>query len=445
MKKKKTNKKINKTTQSFETNTPSPLRIRKYFHIRKETFSKQKNTFVNAVRWLNGVTLAEQSYKCVEWNSNKFKQFPFVDWVRGSTLAMDSNSFFWANLGMNGSPLSWPGNSTIQALILRAFQAFWRKSACGRPTTIKRNWNVLCDFFDENRHFDICTDRREHGIRRDIYDIYKTILIGFCSVHTFTELFLITFHIKDVNLDELTVSIAYGIQHFLGIIKVYILLVHRRRNGRGFEIEWWILFSFKNFEEIRIPWVGQADQGGTALSGQWSKVSGNKLGGWWVHGWFSSRFVKDLNDTVNLSDKIGFIYWFAVLITISCGCVTGVYVTLTSKFDMRTICIEKFGLYDDVLIQNDIKVPSAMSFALEVANNYASLEEEPEPYVLMEYLENELRWVCRHIFNRWSFILPSASWTSQPSSRTSNVCDRRSLFRTTSGCLSTERTHDFSR
>lgn len=34
---------------------------------------------------------------------------------------------------------------------------------------------------------------------------------------------MIIFCVKQLDLDELTVSIAYSIQHFLGIVKVYIM------------------------------------------------------------------------------------------------------------------------------------------------------------------------------------------------------------------------------
>lgn len=61
------------------------------------------------------------------------------------------------------------------------------------------------------------------GTKIKIYNIYRTLLISFCSIHTFCELYMITFCVKELDIDELTVSIAYSIQHFLGIVKVYIM------------------------------------------------------------------------------------------------------------------------------------------------------------------------------------------------------------------------------
>lgn len=34
---------------------------------------------------------------------------------------------------------------------------------------------------------------------------------------------MITLGFNDMDIDELTVSIAYSIQHFLGLVKVYIM------------------------------------------------------------------------------------------------------------------------------------------------------------------------------------------------------------------------------
>lgn len=63
----------------------------------------------------------------------------------------------------------------------------------------------------------------DHGIQKRIYDIYKIALITFCSIHTFCELTMLTYGFHELEIDELTVSVAYGIQHFLGIAKAYIM------------------------------------------------------------------------------------------------------------------------------------------------------------------------------------------------------------------------------
>lgn len=56
-----------------------------------------------------------------------------------------------------------------------------------------------------------------------LYRLYRSCVISFCALHTFTELFVIGYALHSLSMDELTVSIAYGIQHFLGIVKVYIM------------------------------------------------------------------------------------------------------------------------------------------------------------------------------------------------------------------------------
>lgn len=58
---------------------------------------------------------------------------------------------------------------------------------------------------------------------------------------------------------------------------------------------------------------------------------------------------------MNLSDKLGYIYWFAVLTTISCGCATGVYVTLTNKNAMVQSCQEKYEIYENFMFRHQIE------------------------------------------------------------------------------------------
>lgn len=71
--------------------------------------------------------------------------------------------------------------------------------------------------------FCVGIDRKEHGPKKTCYDIFRIITLTLATVHVIAEVILITFHIDKVELDELTVSIAYGIQHFLGLVKVYIM------------------------------------------------------------------------------------------------------------------------------------------------------------------------------------------------------------------------------
>lgn len=58
------------------------------------------------------------------------------------------------------------------------------------------------------------------------------------------------------------------------------------------------------------------------------------------------RFSEAIAETVNLSDKLGYVYWFAVLVTITCGGATGIFTTLKNKHDMTIICRQKHEFYE---------------------------------------------------------------------------------------------------
>lgn len=71
---------------------------------------------------------------------------------------------------------------------------------------------------------------------------------------------------------------------------------------------------------------------------------------------FIKRFLNELEQTVKWSDMLGYVYWFAVLTTISCGCATGIYVTLINKSDMVTSCQEKYQFYENFITSNRIEM-----------------------------------------------------------------------------------------
>lgn len=73
------------------------------------------------------------------------------------------------------------------------------------------------------------------------------------------------------------------------------------------------------------------------------------------------RFLDSLDQTVHMSDKLGFVYWFAVLTTISCGCATGIFVTIQNKSDMVKGCQQKYKAYEDFLWSKHIDVSTANS------------------------------------------------------------------------------------
>lgn len=61
---------------------------------------------------------------------------------------------------------------------------------------------------------------------------------------------------------------------------------------------------------------------------------------------FNCRFIEDITDTVSMSDKLGYVYWFAVLVTITCGGATGIFMTLKNKHEMTIICQQKHEFYE---------------------------------------------------------------------------------------------------
>lgn len=88
-------------------------------------------------------------------------------------------------------------------------------------------------------------------------------------------------------------------------------------------------------------------------------------------------FNKSLRQCVSTSDRIGYIYWFFVLITISCGGATGIFVTYKNRVAMERICTDKLDYYtanygDQMLA---IASPSSSS-ALPVMGAVGTSDEE---------------------------------------------------------------------
>lgn len=67
--------------------------------------------------------------------------------------------------------------------------------------------------------------------------------------------------------------------------------------------------------------------------------------------------MEQLKKTVNISDKLGYIYWFAVLTTISFGCMTGIYETLKNRNEMIDSCQAKYESYEHFWLRNNVTVP----------------------------------------------------------------------------------------
>lgn len=55
-----------------------------------------------------------------------------------------------------------------------------------------------------------------------------------------------------------------------------------------------------------------------------------------------------MKSTVTMSDLIGYVYWFSVIVTISFGCATGVFVTLKNRKEMILSCDEKLSFYENL-------------------------------------------------------------------------------------------------
>lgn len=57
---------------------------------------------------------------------------------------------------------------------------------------------------------------------------------------------------------------------------------------------------------------------------------------------------------MRISDILGLTYWFAVLTTISCGCMTGIFVTLKNRNEMVKSCQQKYEIYENFILKNQL-------------------------------------------------------------------------------------------
>lgn len=112
---------------------------------------------------------------------------------------------------------------------------------------------------------------------------------------------------------------------------------------------------------------------------------------------FIKRYLENLENTVNLSDKLGYIYWFAVMTTLSCGCATGVYVTLTNRNAMVQSCQEKYEMYETFILRNQIyftEVPwtieeNSTLFSHQTQNGH---DEINELEMRINHFDKKIRW-----------------------------------------------------
>lgn len=66
-----------------------------------------------------------------------------------------------------------------------------------------------------------------------------------------------------------------------------------------------------------------------------------------------------ITEMVKISDKLGYVYWFAVLVTITCGGTTGVFMTLKNKHEMTIVCQQKYELYESHLLSTEASAATA--------------------------------------------------------------------------------------
>lgn len=87
---------------------------------------------------------------------------------------------------------------------------------------------------------------------------------------------------------------------------------------------------------------------------------------------------------------LGYVYWFAVLTTISCGCATGIYVTLTNKSAMVTSCQEKYQFYEDFITNNRIEIDQDNG-TIFTRNKLKSHSEITDLAWRIRYIEQRIR------------------------------------------------------
>lgn len=93
---------------------------------------------------------------------------------------------------------------------------------------------------------------------------------------------------------------------------------------------------------------------------------------------------------------LGYVYWFAVLTTISCGCATGIYVTSTNKNSMVKSCQEKYQFYEDFITNYRIEIDKVPRMLIDNGTifTHSRLKGHSEIADLawrIEYLEQRIR------------------------------------------------------
>lgn len=78
-----------------------------------------------------------------------------------------------------------------------------------------------------------------------------------------------------------------------------------------------------------------------------------------------------MEKTVNWSNRIGYVYWFAVIQTISCGCATGIYVTLANKNEMVKSCQMKYDQYVNFVETHQINFENVPWEPIENGSGFA--------------------------------------------------------------------------
>lgn len=105
----------------------------------------------------------------------------------------------------------------------------------------------------------------------------------------------------------------------------------------------------------------------------------------------SGSFKKSLKKCVTISDRIGYIYWFFVLVTISFGGATGVFMTYRNRTAMDRVCGEKLDYYTSHYTDKIAALQSPFRPALQDAVQTEENGRRDGIHVHVAIIEDQLR------------------------------------------------------
>lgn len=75
--------------------------------------------------------------------------------------------------------------------------------------------------------------------------------------------------------------------------------------------------------------------------------------------------MKSLKETVKWSDRIGFVYWLAVLSTIHFGLATSILTTMKNRLTMMDICRNQIQFYNEFYSNQNLDALNPMDISSE--------------------------------------------------------------------------------